>query len=149
MELFKSLLGEVSISKMASLAAGLLAAILLFWLLALGLTRRRVAEAQEHRLYRQFCERLAQLGVATSQTPGDFAEQAALTRAGRSRIRQFTACMKRFATYRSSRNNRGAFTADAAGVGRADKIIPHRAGFASAGNSSTNDQPRAAQTNTG
>ncbi|MEZ5478682.1 MAG: DUF3488 and transglutaminase-like domain-containing protein [Thiolinea sp.] len=93
MELFKSLLGEVSISKMASLAAGLLAAILLFWLLALGLTRRRVAEAREHRLYRQFCERLAQLGVtrATSQTPGDFAEQAARALPAQAdRIRQFT-----------------------------------------------------------
>ena len=80
LELFKSLLGEISIKKIALLVGGLFASILLFWLVLLGLAKRREPEAAEHRLYRRFCERLAKLGVSrvNSQTPGDYAREAAL-----------------------------------------------------------------------
>ena len=77
--LLKSVLGDLSVGKVALFAGGLFAAIGLFWLLALGMAQCRQPEAPEHRLYRHFCEALAKRGVRREpgDAPGAFAHQAA------------------------------------------------------------------------
>ena len=75
----KSLLGELSVMRIAMLAGGVFAAIVLGWLLILGLAQRHQREALEHQLYRRFCASLAKQGVVRElgQAPGMFAVQAA------------------------------------------------------------------------
>ena len=77
-QLFKALLGEISITRMALMAAGVFATIVLLWMVVLGLTRPRITEALEHQLYRRFCAQLAKKGVVRmpGQAPGVFAVQA-------------------------------------------------------------------------
>ncbi|MEN9501309.1 MAG: hypothetical protein RI964_594 [Pseudomonadota bacterium] len=73
------LLGEFSVVRLVILVGGLLALVTLFWMLALGLARRREREALEHQLYRRFCAVLAKRGVVrdSGQAPSVFAQQAA------------------------------------------------------------------------
>ena len=76
--LFKALFGDMSVTRMAALVTGLIAAVTLLWVLVLGLARKRSHEALEHQLYRQFCALLAKQGVERpiGLAPGPFAQQA-------------------------------------------------------------------------
>lgn len=78
-QVLKTLLGSLSVGRIALFAGGLFAAIGVFWLVMLGMTQRREWEAPEHRLYRRFCEALAKRGVQRElgDAPGAFAAQAA------------------------------------------------------------------------
>lgn len=78
-DFLKSLLGELTLTRVAMLAGSAFAVIMLVWLLLLGLARRHEREALEHQLYRRFCTMLAKHGVIRElgQTPGAFAQQAA------------------------------------------------------------------------
>lgn len=91
--LLKSMLGSLSVVKVALLAGSLFSAIAISWLVLLGMARRRPREALEHRLYRQFCAALAKRGVqrGPGDAPGVFADEAAaaLPRLADS-IREFT-----------------------------------------------------------
>lgn len=77
-DFFTRLLGQFSAQRMVLLVGGLFVLIALFWVLSLGLARRREREAVEHQLYRQFCATLAKHGVtrAQGQAPSMFARQA-------------------------------------------------------------------------
>jgi transglutaminase-like putative cysteine protease len=79
MEFLQSMLGELSISKIALVVLGLFASLGLLWLLALGLLKPKTREALEQQLYRRFSQRLAKRGVQrqAGQTPQAFAQQAA------------------------------------------------------------------------
>lgn len=78
-DFLKSLLGELTLVRVATLAGSVFAVIVLGWLLLLGLARRHEREALEHQLYRRFCAMMAKRGVTREpgQTPGVFAQQAA------------------------------------------------------------------------
>lgn len=92
-DFLKSLLGELTVARVAVLTGGVFAVIVLGWLLMLGLAQRHEREALEHQLYRRFCAALAKRGVVREpgQAPGVFALQAeqALP-ALASEIREFT-----------------------------------------------------------
>jgi hypothetical protein len=79
MEFLQSVLGELSISKIALVVLGLFASLGLLWLLALGLLKPKTREALEQQLYRRFSQRLAKRDVQrqAGQTPQAFAQQAA------------------------------------------------------------------------
>jgi transglutaminase-like putative cysteine protease len=93
MGFLQALLGELTLAKVAVLVGGLGGAIVLAWLLLLGLARRGEREALEHQLYRRFCTLLAKRGVVreTGHAPGAFALQAAQALpASATLIREFT-----------------------------------------------------------
>ncbi len=71
----KRLFGEMSVQKIALVVGSFFAAIILLWVLFLGLAKRQVTEAVEHQLYRRFCDLLAKRGVKRqpSQTAEVFA----------------------------------------------------------------------------
>ena len=73
-ELLKRLFGELTLQKIAMIVGGFFIGIIAFWVLLLGLGKRRIHEAEEHQLYRRFCKRLEKLGVKRepSQTPKAF-----------------------------------------------------------------------------
>ncbi|HFD12054.1 MAG TPA: DUF3488 domain-containing protein [Crenotrichaceae bacterium] len=70
-QLLKRLFGDLSVQKIAFLVGGLFAAIILLWVVFLGLTKKHVSIAAEHRLYQHFCDFLEQQGISRepSQTP--------------------------------------------------------------------------------
>lgn len=70
-KLLKRWFGEMSVQKIALLVGSLFAAIILLWVLFLGLGKRQPREAIEHQLYRRFCALLEKQGVTRkpSQTP--------------------------------------------------------------------------------
>jgi len=75
----KRLFGEITVYKIALIVGGFFMVIILFWGMFLGLGRKTEKEAQEHQLYRRFCDLLANKGVnrALSQTPDAFSQYAA------------------------------------------------------------------------
>jgi transglutaminase-like putative cysteine protease len=74
----KSIFGELSMQKMATIVGGFFMGIIVFWSLFLGLGRKRSTEAVEHQLYRRFCRLLDKYGVKreSSQTPSEFSKLA-------------------------------------------------------------------------
>ncbi len=74
----KSIFGELSMQKMATIVGGFFLGIIVFWSLFLGLGRKRSTEAVEHQLYRRFCSLLNKYGVKRepSQTPSEFSKTA-------------------------------------------------------------------------
>ncbi len=74
----KSLFGEMSMQKMATIVGGFFLGIIVLWSLFLGLGRRQSSEAVEHQLYRRFCTLLDKHGAKRepSQTPGEFSKVA-------------------------------------------------------------------------
>lgn len=79
-EMMQRLFGEYSLTKIAMTVGAIIVGLMAFWFLFLGLSRQgRHQEAQEHRLYRQFCKVLAKKGVVREpwQTPADYCQIAA------------------------------------------------------------------------
>ncbi|MEB8433658.1 DUF3488 and transglutaminase-like domain-containing protein [Cocleimonas sp. KMM 6892] len=70
----KKMFGELSVQKIGLIVGGLFAGIILLWVMFLGLARKRETEAEEHQLYRRFCDLMAKKGVTRdiSQTPETF-----------------------------------------------------------------------------
>jgi transglutaminase-like putative cysteine protease len=77
-QFLERLFGEMSVQKIAVIVGGLFAAIILLWVMFLGLGRRHSSEAVEHQLYRRFCDLLEKQGVKRkpSQTPQDYSHFA-------------------------------------------------------------------------
>jgi len=73
--LLKHLLDKLSSIPLFALVGTLFLGIFLLWFITLGFVYKRNHEAYEHRLYRQFCKRLAKLGVTRNlqHTPTEFA----------------------------------------------------------------------------
>ena len=77
--LIKQLFGEISALKAALISLTIFTIIVVFWLIFLGLTKRRQHEAKEHQLYRLFCKLLEKRGITRqpSQSPTEFSQLAA------------------------------------------------------------------------
>ena len=77
-QLLERLFGEMSVQKISVIVGGLFSAIILLWVMFLGLGRRHSSEAVEHQLYRRFCDLLEKQGVKRkpSQTPQDYSHFA-------------------------------------------------------------------------
>jgi transglutaminase-like putative cysteine protease len=76
--LLKRLFGDLSVQQIALLVGGLFAAIIVLWVMVLGLGKKHVSIAAEHQLYRRFCDFLEQQGIVRepSQTPEAFSQVA-------------------------------------------------------------------------
>ncbi len=76
--LMKKIFGEISLLKMAMIMAGIFIVVILFWSVLLGIGKKHHHEAQEHRLYRRFCDLFTKWGMEreVSQTAGEFSELA-------------------------------------------------------------------------
>ena len=77
--LLKQFFGELNLQKIAMIVGGFFIGIIALWSLLLGLGRKTQTEAEEHRLYRKFCQRLEKYGVSKnlSQSPTEFSHYAA------------------------------------------------------------------------
>ena len=77
-KLLNRLFGEMSVQKIAIIVGSFFSAIILLWVIFLGLGRRHPKEAVEHQLYRRFCVLLEKQGVARkpSQAPHQFSQIA-------------------------------------------------------------------------
>jgi transglutaminase-like putative cysteine protease len=75
----KQLFGELNLQKIALIVGGFFIGIIALWSLLLGLGRKQQLEAEEHQLYRKFCQRLEKYGIhkQPSQTPTEFSHYAA------------------------------------------------------------------------
>jgi transglutaminase-like putative cysteine protease len=74
----KSIFGELSMQKMATIVGGFFLGIIVLWSLFLGLGRKHSTETIENQLYRRFCVLLDKHGAKRelSQTPGEFSKIA-------------------------------------------------------------------------
>jgi len=75
----KRAFGKLSLQKIALIVGGFFIGIIALWSLLLGLGRKSATEAEEHQLYRKFCQRLEKYGVTKklSQSPTEFSRYAA------------------------------------------------------------------------
>ncbi len=75
----KRVFGELSLQKIAMIVSGFFIGIIMLWSLLLGLGRKPQREAEEHQLYRKFCQHLEKYGVnkKLSQSPTEFSQYAA------------------------------------------------------------------------
>ena len=73
-QFLKRLLGEKSVLNIALIVGGVFLAIILLWVMFLGLGRKHVSMALEHQLYLSFCKLLEKQGVRREpfQTPEAF-----------------------------------------------------------------------------
>ena len=74
----KSLFGKMTMQKSALIVGSFFSAIILLWVMFLGLGKKHSTEAVEHQLYRRFCSLLEKHGVKRklSQTPKEFSHFA-------------------------------------------------------------------------